>query len=93
MSDDEKDKRDFMADMIMDAVKGFPMPDEEREELKLMLQGPNSDDPDSKSPCSKCLGVGSCNIAHIREPRKECNTFIEVGTLEIEFKDGSKKIL
>lgn len=61
------------------------------EVLKMMT--PNPDDPDSKSPCSKCVGRGcGCVVMSKRVPVEECGAFAEVGKNVVEYADGSKGV-
>lgn len=59
--------------------------------LKLVQLKPKADNPKSKTPCSKCVGLScGCAIANQRNPDKECGAWAGVGKNTIEFKDGSK---
>jgi hypothetical protein len=50
---------------------------------------PKPDDPNSKTPCSKCVGKHACLHVHERDPEEECGAFAEKGKNTIQFKDGS----
>jgi hypothetical protein len=48
---------------------------------------PKPDDPNSKSPCSSCIGAQcGCNIMHKRTPKTECNSYAKVGSVVITYK-------
>lgn len=58
--------------------------------VQLMQLKPKADNPKSKTPCSKCVGLScGCVIANQRSPDQECGAWAEVGKNNIEYKDGS----
>ena len=68
-------------------------PDENWEEWQKLVERlieenkPKPDDPNCKSPCGSCIGSGfGCTIMHKRNPKRECATYVKVGTLKITYK-------
>lgn len=66
-------------------------------EIKKVLKElqPKPDDPNSKTPCSKCVGSKcGCSIMYKRKTKKECNTFASNQTgIIVEYNDGSKVVI
>ena len=73
---DEIAMADFVKDLFKPILKYNVMPE---------------DDPESESPCSKCIGsrVG-CFLMHKRNPKNECGAFLlydKAKNLKIEIED------